>query len=351
MKVIGIMSGTSLDGLDLCCVEFSRTENRYSYCIHHTKTVEYSESWKEKLKNSISISSDKLLQLNVEFGEYIARQVNQFIEEFSIQNVDLISSHGHTVFHQPENKITYQIGCGNAIHLQTGIKTVADFRKQDVLLGGQGAPFVPIGDEFLFSDFDACINLGGFSNISFRENAQRIGFDICPVNIPLNQIAKLFGKEYDENGKLAQSGVFDDELFEKLNHLEYYKQEAPKSLGIEWYTSEFQTILSNFLKEKQITTVTEHIAKQISDVINAYNFGKILVTGGGAKNNYLVERINTKIKGTLSIPSEDIIDYKEALIFAFMGFLRVKGKVNVLKSVTGAKYNHSSGVVFKINMI
>jgi len=345
MNLIGLMSGTSLDGLDICYVSFSSSNEKYFYEIFHTKTVSYSDYWKLKLKNATEIKSDDLLVLNIEYGEFLAEEVLKFINENNISSIDAISSHGHTIFHQPNRKMTYQIGCGKTINLKTNIKTVHNFRVQDVLLGGQGAPFVPIGDELLFSEFDACLNLGGFSNISFKQNQKRIGFDICPVNIPLNQIANLFGKEYDKNGDLARSFKVNEILLNKLNELEYYFLTSPKSLGIEWFNNNFKPLLKNHSKEEIISTITEHIAIQIAKVINENDIKSILVSGGGAKNTFLIEKIDTKIPFKMVVPDENLIDFKEALLFAFMGYLKLNNKNNVLSSVTGAIKDHSTGEI------
>jgi len=231
---IGLMSGTSLDGLDLCFAKFTKENKSWSYEILQAETFPYTDLWEKKLRNSIHLKAEEIFELNSKFGFFLAKKVQEFIEKYALQNIDVIASHGHTVFHQPEKKYTLQIGDGRAIKILTKIPVVYDFRSQDVLMGGNGAPLVPIGDEFLFSEFDACLNLGGFSNISFKENGKRIAFDICPVNIVLNYFAKYLGKDFDENGDFARAGKVNSDILEKLNSLEYYYQNPPKSLGIEW---------------------------------------------------------------------------------------------------------------------
>ena len=343
MKIIGLMSGTSLDGLDICEVDFYEQNNSYKYIIGSSETISYPVEWMDNLINANHLPVDDFIELHIKYGEFLGKSVNEFISRNNIQKIDAISSHGHTIFHQPKRKITFQLGCGTSIFLTTGIKTIHDFRTQDVLLGGQGAPFVPIGDELLFKEFDACLNLGGFSNISFKINNQRVGFDISPVNIILNLIAQEFDLEYDKNGNLAKTYFINQELLQQLNKLKFYQDKFPKSLGIEWLQTKFLPILKNYSKEEKIATLTEHIAQQISSVINSYNFKKVLVTGGGTKNKFLIDLINLKIDNKLVIPSEKLIDFKEALIFAFLGFLKIQQKNNVLKSVTGAIKDHCSG--------
>jgi anhydro-N-acetylmuramic acid kinase len=283
--------------------------------------------------------------LNAEYGFYLGKLVRNFINVHELKNIDLIASHGHTVFHQPQKKFTLQIGDGRAIKLETGLPVIYDFRAQDVLMDGNGAPLVPIGDELLFSQYDACINLGGFSNISFKSNNKRIAFDIVPVNIVLNKLAKEFNKDYDENGDLAKTGTIDEKLLTRLSSLHFYREGHPKSLGVEWCNENIFTNFENIKTIDLLATFTEHIAQQISHVINDHTLEKILFTGGGTYNTYLIEKIKAKTKAKIIIPEKQIIDYKEALIFAFMGVLKLNNEVNVLASATGSYRDHSSGVI------
>ena len=340
------MSGTSLDGLDICYVKFPYPEVE-KFEILKAETLPYEEVWRSKLKNSIHLSGEELTQLDFDYGIYLGQITQEFIQNHQIEQMDLIASHGHTVFHNPKENYTLQIGKGQGIFVETGIKTIFDFRSQDVLLGGQGAPLVPIGDQILFKEWDACLNLGGFSNISFERNSKRIAFDICPVNIVLNQLAEKLGKPYDKNGEFARSGKLDMPLLDELNQLDYYKKQHPKSLGIEWC---IEHIHPKFEKKSLktddiISTFTEHIADQIAVVLNQNTIRNVLVTGGGVNNAYLMERIQRKTKCHIEIPDQKLIDFKEALIFAFMGILRLENQINVLSSVTGARHDHSSGIV------
>ena len=343
---LGLMSGTSLDGLDICHAFFEKNEvGKWNFKILHASTFPYSETWENKLRNAIHLSAEELFELNSEYGFYLGQKAQEFIEKYSLENITFIASHGHTVFHQPQKKFTVQIGDGRAIKLLTHIPVIYDFRSQDVLMGGNGAPLVPIGDELLFSEFDACLNIGGFSNISFRENGKRIAFDICPVNIVLNHFAKQLGKEYDENGHFARNGTVNDNLLSALNSIEYYHQNPPKSLGMEWVSEQ---ILPEFKNENPTTilaTFTEHAAVQISNIFNKHQIKKVLFTGGGTYNSYLIERIKSKTQTEIIIPEKELIDFKEALIFAFMGVLRMKNENNILSSATGSSHDHCSGIL------
>lgn len=344
-RAIGLMSGTSLDGLDICFAEFDKTDNQWHFKIIEAETIPYSEKWESNLKNSIHLSAEDLLALNSDYGYYLGEKVQDFIKSKNILKVNLIASHGHTVFHQPQRKFTQQIGDGRAVKLVNSIPVVYDFRSQDVLMGGNGAPLVPIGDELLFSEYDACLNLGGFSNISFKKSDKRIAFDICPVNIVLNKISQDLGKNFDENGDLARTGKVDSNLLEKLNNLEFYNQQHPKSLGIEFCNQHIFPLLENVDSLTALATFTEHSTFQISKIFNENQLKKALFTGGGTYNSYLIEKIQSKTSAEIIIPEKTIIDFKEALIFAFMGVLRMNNEINVLSSATGSSSDHSSGII------
>lgn len=338
------MSGTSLDGLDICFVKFEK-KHSWSFEIIKAETISYSEMLHNQLKAAIFLSAEQLLELHSEYGFFLGQSVKHFIEKHQLKNIDLIASHGHTVYHQPQKKFTLQIGDGRAIKLVTGIPVVYDFRSQDVLMGGNGAPLVPIGDELLFSEYNACLNLGGFSNISLKSEGKRIAFDIAPVNIILNKMAQDLGKDFDENGTLARSGKINENVLSSLNSLRFYHQEHPKSLGIEWCHENIFPLLKNINTLDALATITEHAAHQIAEVVNKNQLKNILFSGGGTYNQYLIEKIRTKTYAEIIIPDKEIIDYKEALIFALMGVLRINNSINVLSSATGSPYDHSSGII------
>ena len=341
---VGVMSGTSLDGIDVVYVKFNE-QDYADFEILQAETIGYSKEWKQLLQNAIYSSKKELDNLNIMYGKFLGQTIQYFISNHHIEELDFIASHGHTILHQPEKGVTLQVGCGEEIAKITNKKVVYDFRTQDVQLGGQGAPLVPIGDELLFSKYDFCLNLGGFSNISFNKENQRIAFDICPVNIVLNHYVNKLGYAYDDNGKIAAEGALNHKLLEKLNLLEFYEKEPPKSLGLEWVQEFIYPLIDE--NEQDVPTIlntfVEHIAIQISKVI--FNNDSVLVTGGGAFNAYLLERIQFYASNQIDLVNEELINFKEALVFSFLGLLRLNDEVNCLQSVTGASKNHSSGVV------
>lgn len=348
-KIIGLMSGTSLDGLDIVCVTLGEEDGKYLYRIEKAETLEYDEYWKNELANCHEYSGKKLIDLHRKYGRFCGEKINAFIQKYDLK-IDLIGSHGHTVFHEPNNHLNFQLGSGIEIFVQSGIQTISDFRSLDIALGGQGAPLVPIGDKLLFSEFDACINLGGFANISFdNEKGKRIAFDICPVNYIINALSKKLDFEYDKDGVIASKYDVDEILLNSLNQLDFYQKAAPKSLAREWIEENIlEKIKSRTDFENLISTFTHHAAQQISEVLNhQIKKGKVLFTGGGTYNKFLIRLIKSKIKNEIQIeiPSNDLIDFKEALVFAFLAYLRINNKVNILKEVTGARSNSISGSI------
>jgi len=340
------MSGTSLDGLDICAVDFVYSYNQWGFEILNSETIKYSSKLIGKFRRATTMTSSELLSFDIEFGRLIGKLTKQFIVSNRLK-VDFIASHGHTVFHQPENNFTLQIGCGQSIAIETGLPVVYDFRTKDVSLGGQGAPLVPIGDRELFSEFHACINLGGIANISFESNGVRTAFDICPFNMGLNFLANKIDLEYDEGGKNASKGKVDLVLLEKLNQLEFYSMAPPKSLGVEWFEEFCLPLLDDSIIsiEDRLATFSEHIASQIVENLNEVSGEQILITGGGAYNDYVINLVQLKTSKTILRPPNDVVDFKEALIFAFLGVLKINGQINVLKSATGGMKDSSSGVV------
>jgi anhydro-N-acetylmuramic acid kinase len=344
-RAIGVMSGTSLDGLDLVYVKFISDEV-YNFEILQADTLKYSEYWKKILQEAFNKPSKNLAVLSLKYGQFLGNEINTFKAKHNINNLDFIASHGHTVFHKPNLGYTLQIGSGNTIAKITGDKVVCDFRAQDVALGGQGAPLVPIGDAYLFFEYNYCLNLGGFSNVSFNHQGIRKAYDICPVNIVLNQLVKPLDFDYDASGALAASGQLHKELLDKLNTLSFYKDTQPKSLGYEFVDETINPILSQFKIPTRdlLRTYTEHIAQQIA--LKLKPNGTVLVTGGGTYNTYLLKRLSALSDCNFVIPNNTLVDFKEALIFAFLGLRRLNNQVNCLKSVTGASKDHSSGNIF-----
>ena len=369
----GVMSGTSLDGLDLAHCVFEERDKKWAYRMLHAETIPYPPEWKTRLKEAPSLSGTELVRLHAEYGRFIGRSLMNFFEKYRIGPNGIISSHGHTVFHRPDLGYTWQIGSGAAIAAETTRTVVCDFRSLDVALQGQGAPLVPIGDKLLFGDYRYCLNLGGFANISFDHNGYRQAFDICPANYVMNRlladagpagayadgadgsvadgnIADGIERGYDPGGTIAKSGKIDLPLLEKLNQLAFYSQTGPKSLGGEWVDEHVMPLLnqSRLPLQDLLSTWVEHVSIMVSRAIPAGETGRILVTGGGTHNTYLIQRILDRLPGgsDLHIPDPLTIDFKEALVFAFLGVLRMLGRNNCLATVTGSLKDHCGGSVF-----
>jgi anhydro-N-acetylmuramic acid kinase len=291
--------------------------------------------------------------LDKQIGSFYAEKVDEFVKKFNIDksNIDAIASHGQTIFHQPQNGFTYQIGCGTTLAFKTGIDVINDFRTLDIVAGGQGAPLVPIGDFNLFSTkANAFLNIGGFTNISFKKNDEIIAFDICSGNLPMNEAVKSIGLTYDKNGDLARKGEINVRILEELQKLGHFHKSAPKSLGTEWLESDFYPIVNKIDSlENKLRTLVEHTALEICRVVNQENISSVYVTGGGAKNEFLIERIRFHFKGKLIIPGAEIIDFKEAIIFAFLGARYLRNETTTVKSVTGSIKDVCSGVLHKCN--
>lgn len=345
--VIGVMSGTSLDGVDLVLVNFWLSDV-WCFEIMYSETIKYDEVWYGTLKDLVFYPIEKLQSIDEDYTKYLAKIIDDFIKKHQIKKIDAVCSHGHTALHQPEKKLTYQIGNKPILAKLLNEKVVCDFRVQDVELGGQGAPLVPVGDKLLFSEYDFCLNLGGFANISTEIDETRIAYDVCPVNIVLNHYIKKLGFDYDDEGKMASTGSLNHNLLSKLNALRFYKEKYPKSLGLEWVNTNILPLIDSFDMEIKdvLRTVVEHISIQIASEINKKNKRTVLITGGGVYNTFLVNRVKTHSNQTIIIPNNQVVEYKEALIFGLLGVLKLRKQVNCLKSVTGAKNNHSSGKIY-----
>lgn len=354
-RTIGLMSGSSLDGLDIVFAEFQENAGKWSYEIVAADCYPYSIEWTNRLKNATYLNALDYQLLHTEYGHYLGQQINKFINEKELQyKVALIASHGHTTFHFPLKKMTAQLGDGAAIAAQTKLPVVADLRAMDIAFGGQGAPIVPIGEKLLFNDYTYFLNLGGIANISFNTD-QYIAFDVCPANRVLNMLANDAGKEYDQNGEMARKGIVSDKLLGKLNDFEYYKKPYPKSLSNDFGTD----VVYPLIKEIEpgitdaIRTYTEHIAMQIKNAIADLDNHKrqtinhkLLVTGGGAFNTFLIEKLKDHLQELnieVVIPDEKIVNHKEALIMALIGVLRWREEYTTLSSVTGATRDSIGG--------
>ena len=346
--IIGVMSGTSLDGVDLAHIAFTVKNNKWEFEILESETISYKTDWLNKLKIAVDFSKAQLEKLNQDYTQLLATIISSFIEKYEIKNLDAVCSHGHTILHQPQNGFTLQIGNLPKIATLINQTVVCDFRVQDVQLGGQGAPLVPIGDRILFSEYNYCMNLGGFSNVSFEQNKERIAFDISPVNTVLNFYANQLGFDYDDKGNISKTGICNDDLLNALNTLDFYQKKYPKSLGFEFVKETILPLIESYTIsiEDKLNTFTEHVALQIALALPNKN-GSLFITGGGAYNDFLIERIQYHLPEIkIIIPSPKILEFKEALIFALLGVLKLRGEINVLSSVTGAKKDHSSGMIY-----
>ncbi|MEA2042052.1 MAG: anhydro-N-acetylmuramic acid kinase [Bacteroidota bacterium] len=345
MKILGVMSGTSLDGLDLALTEFSGDGSFINYKILKSHTVPYDEQMRNKLSKAGTLTGYELVKLHNEYGTFIGKQAKEFLGDQL--HAEFIASHGHTVFHEPENGLSLQIGRGAYIAAAAGISAVTDFRTTDISLGGQGAPLVPLGDGLLFGKYTFNLNLGGFSNISFLNDGERVAFDICPVNIVTNHLVGELGLTFDKDGKKGRNGKIIPELLAQLNNLSYYTKKQQKSLGREFVEAEVFPLLNKFSESvsDKLRTYYEHVAVQISEATQPYAVGEIFMTGGGTFNKFLVLRIEALTKHKIIIPENELVEYKEAVIFALLGLLRISKTNNVLKSYTGAVRNSTGGVI------
>ena len=347
-SVIGVMSGTSLDGLDIVYCQLL-LDNKWSYNIIKSKTYHYPKKWKKKLINAHLLKARDFIFLDHEFGKYVGEIINQFIKFNNIvkEEVDLISSHGHTIFHEPQNGFTFQLGNGVQIYASTNIKTISDFRTLNVAFGGQGAPLVPIGDQLLFNQYKACLNLGGIANISFKNGKKVIAGDINFANMTSNYLSNKLGFSYDKDGQLAAQGNYNENLMSELKKLEFYKKEFPKSLGIEdfnrWYKPIFDK--SNCSIYDQLFTIGIHLSETIKTSLKFDEKDKILITGGGSYNKFWIKKLK-ELKVNMVVPNSILIEFKEALIFALLGVLKMRNEENSLSSVTGSSKNLKTGTIY-----
>lgn len=345
-RVVGLMSGTSLDGVDLALCVLKHKGDLWSFEIEYAETIPYTTRNIRDLGIMARVSAVEYAETNVHYGKFLGSLVKVFLKKNKLE-ADFVASHGHTIFHQPQNQFTTQAGDGAALSVACGLPVVCDFRSADVALGGQGAPLVPIGDRYLFKDYDYCLNLGGIANISFEKSGKRLAYDICPVNIVLNSLALEKKKKYDHGGKLASRGKVNEKLLAKLNSNPFYSKSFPKSLGREDIEKSFLKIVKNDSSsvEDKLRTFCEHIAIQVAAAAGKKS-GSMLITGGGAYNVWLVSRIMAHCDIEIAVPLKQIVEFKEALIFAFLGVLRWRNEINTLASVTGASRDSSGGAIY-----
>lgn len=353
-RAIGLMSGSSLDGLDIVFAEFLHQGGAWSFEIIAANCYPYSEEWKQKLQTATSLPALNYQLLHTAYGHYLGKEVLRFIDANGLHyQVGLVASHGHTTFHLPP-QMTAQLGDGAAIAAETGLPVVSDLRALDVAFGGQGAPIVPIGEKLLLKEYDYYLNLGGIANISIRANDNYIAFDVCPANRVLNLLVAKEGKEYDNGGEMAATGTVHDDLLERLNYLSYYQLPSPKSLANSFGTDEVYPLVDSFQLSTAdaLRTYVEHIVQQLVSAIKHQPFSgnkRLLVTGGGALNTFLVQRLAAELQSlrvAVIVPDQKLVQYKEALIMAFMGVLRWRQEYNVLSSVTGSQRDSINGALW-----
>ncbi len=351
VRVLGLMSGSSLDGIDIADCTFNIKPEKVKFEINSALTLPYPKKLQSALLKAAQISTDELKLLDIKYSEWIAGKLKELFNGRS--EISLIGIHGHTVFHKPEEGFSLQLGKGEIIHSKIGLPLVTDFRNADIKAGGQGAPLSPKGDLDLFPGYDAFLNLGGISNFSVKTSGRSIiGFDICPFNLALNELAQQKGFDYDKDGNLASQGTVIEPLLEQLNSIEFYKDKKPKSIDRIWYENTFQPIIQSFYKDYKIEdiihTVNIHQAIQIANVLNHFlgKEEKILASGGGVHNRYFTELLKIKLMSKLIIPEASIADYKEAIIFAYLALLKALGMTNCIAQVTGAKRDSIGGVLF-----
>ena len=348
-RVIGLMSGTSLDGLDLAYCVFRKLKSGWKYSLEKTSSVKYPAKWLSRLSQAHTLAGLDLMTLDADYGLYLGELTRAFVTRYNLK-VDFIASHGHTVFHQPSKRFTTQIGNGYSLFASSALPVICDFRMQDVALGGEGAPLVPAGDKFLFHEYDICLNLGGIANLSVDVKGKRLAYDICFCNMPLNLLSEQVGKRFDRNGMMAADGSVNEGLLRALTKL--YKKFSAKrpSLGREIFEKEIVGMMNDksIPLEDRLATFTESAATEICRAIREHKpVARVLCTGGGAFNSFLISRMleHGGDEITFIIPDDDVIKFKEALVFAFLGVLRARNQVNCLKSVTHAERDSSSGTM------
>lgn len=359
-KVIGLMSGSSLDGLDIVFTHLTERAGKWHFELKETACYPYSQSWREKLSEAVTLSAEDYLKLHVAYGRYLGEQVLKFIDEKKIElQVDFVASHGHTTFHEPASHLSAQLGDGAAIAAITGLPVISDLRAMDVALGGQGAPIVPVGEKYLFPEEHFFLNIGGIANISFHKADEVIAFDVCPANRVLNSLVEEMELDFDEGGKIASGGVLDEQLLKELNAQEYYHEQYPKSLANAYGLDILIPLINQhpLSQEDKLRTYTEHIAIQVKNaadhLVREFTVPdedkQLLITGGGALNDFLLLKIKAYLEPMgfkVAVAEKVIIDYKEALIMALVGALRWREQNTVLSSVTGAARDSIGGALW-----
>lgn len=354
-KFIGLMSGTSLDGIDAIVCEFSPTIQ--SIATHHHP---FDPSLKQDLQR-LSLPGDDAIDVlgkaQTELGHVLADAVLALLDKANLSATDIraIGSHGHTIRHRPggHHPFTIQIGDPNIIAARTGIATIADFRRADMALGGQGAPLAPAFHRAFFPLPATVLNLGGIANISIVGTETEVGFDTGPANTLLDAWCKQHrGLDYDDQGSWARSGQVCERLLQSLLADPYFKQAPPKSTGKEYFHLDWlaQQLSSQSAEDVQ-ASLLELTAKTIADAFSAQQItGEIIVCGGGAHNVYLLERLQAHLPACTLSMSDDFgigVDWVEAAGFAWLAQQRVLNQAIQLQTVTGASAPVRLGAIYQ----
>lgn len=343
-RVIGVMSGSSLDGLDLALCSFVHDAGRWTGRIDRARTEPFPPDLQERLRGAMDATALEAARLHRDLGDHIGRACRAMAAGGTVH---LVSSHGHTLFHRPAEGLTAAIGCGARIAVRSGIATVCDLRSTDVALGGQGAPLVPLAERLLFPGREAFLNLGGIANLAVHRQGT-VGYDVGPCNQALDLLAREAGRPYDADGALARAGTVNDRLLAALEALPFYRQAPPRSLGREWFEAEMRPLIDvpGLPLVDRLRTVSEHVALRIAAELERHGVREVLVTGGGAHNTLLLERMRALSGAVLEVPGPLLVDFKEAYLFALLGLLRWRGEANAAASVTGAGRDSVGGALY-----
>lgn len=356
-RILGVMSGSSLDGVDLAGCSFYWEEGKLRWRIEVAETIPFSDVWHDRLAALAEQTGEVVAQTHVYFGRYLAELINAFLEQHRWYAPDLIASHGHTVYHNPDSRFTFQIGDGGTLAALTGIDVASDFRMHDVALDGEGAPLAPLADKWLFPDYDIALNIGGIANMSYSGGTQYRAGDVTAANQVLNSLSFFLGEPFDNNGHLAASGQIIPGLLDRLNALAFFDKPFPKSLSNREVQQQFLPLFvpHTIMAQDALRTAVEHIVVQVDAAAKALSGGgpqsgntiRALVTGGGARNGFLIQRLRDVCDWIQwEVPDVKIVDFKEALLMALLGLWRLEGRTAGMQSVTGAKRDYVAGALY-----
>ncbi|NJB85014.1 anhydro-N-acetylmuramic acid kinase [Lewinella marina] len=355
--VLGIMSGSSLDGIDLAVCTFqlnpAATDPVEEWSVVAADTVAYPAEWKDRLQRATECTTAELLRLDAELGDWIGQQAAAFLDEKPRPGI--VGCHGHTVYHEPELGYTLQIGHGARIAGHLGVPVVTDLRSADIAAGGQGAPLAPVADRHLFPQYAAFLNLGGIANFSLRlPSGDYAAGDVSGCCQIMDRLARETGAEYDDDGKLARSGHPLPELTAALDELPFHRRPSPKSLSNQWVVEELWPVIRDYPASAgdRLHTFSVWLAGAIRREISLQQAPgaeplSVLVSGGGAHNGFLMDQLNTQAEN-LHFTAEPgpTTDFKEAALVALCALLRQEGLPNSLASATGADRDTINGALY-----